>query len=440
MPLAIASQKYLGIQAPDIKADRAHLFETHSLQEIVEYCTWDATTTGKLAEYFLKWLTTFGIRPRKLTSCGYLGEQLVRTNQYIPIQLDVPRIIGEMFYNAYHGGWFETYQRGVSYGNKYDIGSAYPSTIALLPDIRIGEWLDYYDPKELITVLNVTMKQKEKTMNPFIMEVQNETYYPYIDEEVTRDITGAEYESNKKDFDFTINYAYTFKPRADCTYPFYDKVKNLYEYKERVDKECPEYMVAKLLLNSPSGKFFQIVKDDVCNRGGPMFNTPYAATVTGRTRAQCKEAIKGHERDVVSIMTDSISFSKDVRLQCSNEIGGWKLEEEDKRILSLKSGIYQVEGRKPKVRGLTRKTDLFSACDTSETILEVQYIRPRHFKECFRTDRTNMIGVFSKETKYLDLNSDVRRIWEKDITHARELLRESFKSMPVPLSVLDITI
>lgn len=437
--LEVASKKYLNKETSDVKQNREFLFDLYTSEEIGEYCLSDAVLTKELAEKFIVGLNHMSLYPKKLISCGNISEQYVLKNADVPKFKDVPRVVQNMFWLSYRGGWFDTWRKGY-FANawQYDIKSAYPSVMLNLLDVRKGKWANYLDLKQKLGVVKVSLskgddsflsiKSSRQTVSPSI--------YPEIDMETTIYLTLSEYKEFKKIYDHEVITAFTFIPE-ELHYPYRPVVRDLYDYKEGARGDPAKYLVSKQIFNSFYGKTCQKRKEGDVYVVGSLFNPVYASEITAGCRLQMWKAIKRHRKDVVSIMTDGIIFSRDVKLKTGEELGDWSIEQENEDCLVVKTGIYQFGDTKPKRRGLVRMGNLKEALKRSDKpYISINYTRPRHFKEMLIQKTAENIGVFLPDTKKVNVCSDVKRLWQTNPARASDLLDNQYESIPLPISAL----
>lgn len=436
--LAKAARQYLGMEPHELKGDRAVLFEKYSLNKIAEYCQHDALLTKLLAEEFYKSFEPYGIRPLKPISCGYLSQCFTLTHGRIPKFWDTSPTIQEMYWNAYRGGWFDTYKKGRFKAYHYDITSAYPHVLADLPDLRDGKWYSKYCENSPVGVVKCLATKTKSTVLPVAINLKGKNLYPLFDEPCIIYLTAREFKAYEKPFGLELLDAWSFKPKRNCRYPYRKIVKNLFGMKEKYRGQPGKYLVAKQIINSLYGKTAQKTPWQDKFKIGQLFNPVYAAEITAGTRLMIWDAAKRKADDVISILTDSIISTSKLKLNIGKELGDWKTEHSKHDCVVVQSGIYQFGSDKPKVRGLFRMCNLYEILDIDEQLVTVSWKRPLHYKECFMQNKPEKIGVFETITKKLDVAKDLKRIWRPKPVYARQLLHKEFNSIPVPFSLFSV--
>jgi len=249
---------------------------------------------------------------------------------------------------AYLGGHFECYQIG--HHDKpvwqYDINSAYPHAISLLPDLSDGEW-EYV---------------REPTFNPDMYALWRITYdaydsrlitrafpLPYRDERgcvafpMTTDVWVWTPEAAlvANDHHAHISEAWIYHPGSDLR-PF-DFVREMYaERRYRKAHGDPSEKALKLALNSLYGKMAQRAgwQD---GRPLPRFHQlEWAGYVTSYTRAMIYDAIRQAGDNTIAVETDAIFSTVPLDLPVSTNLGDWECTEHE-WITYLTSGMYWTD-------------------------------------------------------------------------------------------------
>jgi hypothetical protein len=125
-------------------------------------------------------------------------------------------------------------------------------------------------------------------------------------------------------------------------------IPELYEKRQRLKAQGdPSEYALKIVLNSIYGKFAQ--------RTGrrPYFCLPWAGLITAYTRGQLLDAVRGHERSVLSFATDSVTSRVPLSLPQGRELGAWKAEEY-KKYLCVMNGFYRLDAETRKAKQATR--------------------------------------------------------------------------------------
>jgi len=434
--LAVASEKYLHEKAHDFKAERADLFKLHSIDEIGDYCRDDARRTKKLFELFLDRIKSVGLHPRACISVGNLSMLYTLQNVDICTIRDIPRHVAEAACMAYHGGWIDAYKRGTFRAYQYDITSAYPAAMVELPDMRDGAWHEDFREGATLGFVLVEMQSRQTSITPLPYLSRNMLIYPEFDTPVRAWITLREFEAYHDLYDFEVLRVFTFVEKHNARHPYKDVVRRLFALKSASKDDTLKYRVTKELINSLYGKTAEKVRmPDGTYRAGRLFNSVYAATITALTRVKVREFLRGREDSIIAISTDGALTTSRMKLSNDEGLGAWTEKAANEKTTLLRAGVYQVGETTSALRGFRSDSSLISLLDTDEKTVDVEYVRPRHTKECLAADEFEDVGVFLP-AKYTLTTTDPRRIWEKTPETLRELLSTSFSSSPVPLTMI----
>ncbi len=127
-------------------------YATAQLQadDTIETCLAKARTAKETGEQVYKALSSLSLHPTTLASPVRAFEKEVLSRMKLPTVDDMPEDAGYYAYQCCKGSWLEAFQMGHwEQAWDYDINSAYGAELALLLDIRLGEWkhTSYFVPE-----------------------------------------------------------------------------------------------------------------------------------------------------------------------------------------------------------------------------------------------------------------------------------------------------
>lgn len=438
--LSKAAEKYLGQSEHELKQDRANLFDNHSIKEIGDYCQDDAMKTKLLSERLVEGFNKQQLYLKHLFSTGYVAQEYVLRKTDVCTMWDVPKPVNRMYWQAYRGGWFDTYKRGVMKVTSYDLSSAYPAVMYNFPDLRQGKWKKGIDEDQAIGVITCKLKSDLMECQPLAVKSGILNVYPLFANESNISMTLQEYKALKKHMDIEVQEAWTFHEQEGCRRPYQEIISYLYDLKQKAEKNSSDYLVSKLIMNSSYGKTCELTKrKDKAGVEkwtiGKLFNPVYAAETTAWARVELFNHILPYSKHVVSVLTDAVMFDREISLPQKTGLGAFELKHKDMECLVVQTGVYQFEDGDGATRGFGKNTDLWKVVDTDSTALKVNVLKPMNFKECIIQDCFEKIGVFVEKEKKIDLNKDRKRLWE-DVKSAKQLLNGPIESWPVPVSQL----
>lgn len=305
-----------------------------------------------LMERYREMCTRNDIYPNKFQGPGNLVSAVMRRVR-LPrnIELDIWERLPEfvrMANAAYYGGRFETAQFGSIPGPvfQYDINSAYADTYRHLPCLVHGAWhrtRDMPDKGQLyvghvsfrhrkgLTFCTLPVRGKKDGVLLFPEQASGIYWSPELD--VARDYAQVWWKDG-----------YVYEKNCECN--TFDWVYEIYEERKRMGKDAAG-KVLKLVLASTYGKLAQSVG---C---APYSNPIWAGLIVANVRATLIAATLQNGNggsDVCMLATDGIFCREPRDLPLGGELGQWS-EVVHPDMFTVQSGIYFINGQKPKTRG-----------------------------------------------------------------------------------------
>jgi hypothetical protein len=238
---------------------------------------------------------------------------------------------------GYFGGRIEAFKLG-SFKKvyAYDINSAYPYAITLLPKTRENRFIytrsyrkgfaiwhcEFTFPQSLhIGVL--PFRCKDGTIK-FPLSGKGWFWNPEV--ELARKLGTVK-----------IIEGYYLKDDSGTT-PFREIIPALYKTRQQYKKvnDKTEWVI-KIVLNALYGKFAQKVGR------ADYKNFVWAGWITSHTRAKLRAAVVGKEKSIIAFATDGIYSLKPLSLKHSTDIGKWDASQFDSATV-LMSGVYLLQG------------------------------------------------------------------------------------------------
>ena len=181
------AEKQLGLHKKDDEVNKIYPnkkfpdnIPPHHMKVIVQYCIDDCKLIPKLIDLWLeKFHASFGYYPQKFHSLGTVAlDTLKQILDEMHSFNDIPYDIQELAYKCYYGGRFEIFQKGrVGEIFHYDINSAYPYAMSLLPNFKNGTWKEVKRIEDLDTskvgLYRIKVKVNEQRLTPFLFRYEN---------------------------------------------------------------------------------------------------------------------------------------------------------------------------------------------------------------------------------------------------------------------------
>ena len=448
--LESAARKYLGEEKYITPLSRSEIgtnavyWQSHGA-DIETYCLNDARLTKALGDVLQgEVIDTFQFTPKNYVSKAGLSKQYFRHRCLIPDTRQIPKPAMAYAFQAYHGGRFEVTERGnVGQATAIDINSAYPYQISNLLDVTKGEWRHVHKRNTEATygfyACRITHHYAFLPLLP--LNLGGQTFYPYG--EWNTFLTGEEIDELSKFGTVDILRGWEFYADQEV-YPFREAIEHLYHAKSGAKKGSYQYSLYKIVMNALYGAFYEKVKlSDGSFRVGSLFNPVYATLITSRTRLDLyREALK-YKQNAVCLATDGILVKGKTPLTSSDELGAFSVKESGESVI-LRSGIYKLAGD-TKQRGMMKATRLKTPCGEFNSIFDyitafpdrkqypVLINRPVHLREaikhCKKYTKADINRFMNLELTF-DLNTEIKRIFERTDLTGKDLLESSVKSQP----------
>ena len=342
--------------------------------EVMPYWQSELDYLVKLMDTFRRLLAEVDIVPsRGWYGPGAIANRLMSKYDMRRYYGGIPAVITDLAERAYYGGRFEQFKIGrFEQAYEYDIRSAYPTAIAMLPDFSRAVWDNVpgdivpamIDPFGLYCV-SWRIRGTGHPANPFPWRDTNGAiYFPpeghrswYWGIEVQAAI---ERFRNKRILErsLTIHEAWIPTLPMDCD-PFY-WVPEIYELRAKLRAEGNAAQKGlKLGLNSLYGKIAQSVgaiRNEGEWRKPTWHHALWAGWITAYCRAKIMQAIGQRTESLIAIETDAVFVTEPIdELTLGEALGEWERTDLDS-ILYIRSGIYHAitdKGlRKIKSRGV----------------------------------------------------------------------------------------
>jgi len=455
--LETASQKYLGegklidlVDRTRLNDDLSYWMEHHRI--IVEYCIKDCVLTQRLAEKLRDTLKhNIGFLPDKYISKAYISKQYFRRYTNIPVARDFPEIVNKLALLSYFGGRFEITQRGnIGRCSLIDINSAYPYAMTQLKAYPKDAWIKTdgikYDNTHGFYKIIVNTKDNAY-ITPFPFRYKQKVIFPrgeFITYATKEEIIAFENEC-----DIEIIGGVEAKPQGE--YFLRDKIKELYEWKNRAKGNEMEYMLVKILLNSLYGAFYEKHRYKDIYLTGKLFSPPYASLITALARIKLYEEAKRYGRKLVGMATDSLLLYGKPDTPLNKELGGWSLDTEGETYV-LMSGIYKI-GDKIRMRGIAFRhvdrirtphgefEDIFAYIKAYPQLQIYKITHERALKLGEVLTHTKLrtwedLNIWVEVERSIDINGDIKREWHDLFENGEDFLSRTIDSKPLNINEL----
>lgn len=296
-------------------------------------------------------LHTAGIIPNGWYGPGSIANALLSTRTKHLIQRDIPSEVIEAAQFAYFGGRFEQFKTGAYKGPifSYDVRSAYPHALRLLPNLGSGEWMHTMGtPEQFVDfALYKVDFDYDKSGAPYHGRMHVPMPFPYRDSRsqihyparVRGWYWGCEVSAAAQWFTFRVTESWTFQEN-DGDKPFHF-LAEMYATRNRWKNQGNKAQLAlKLGLNSIYGKLAQRVGWNEKTGAPPKWHQlEYSGFATAYCRSMVFSAIMQNPMSIVAVETDGLFSTEPLTLPLGKELGEWEEELYD-GIVYVQSGVY----------------------------------------------------------------------------------------------------
>jgi hypothetical protein len=338
----------------EMKEQRASF--TKITPETVAYMELELRALVRLATVLRERLAQVGIYPSRWHGPGAIASTVLRDQRIREKMAPYDDDLREAAEAAYYGGRFEQFKRGTYIGPvyQYDIRSAYPYAMSLLPDLSNLRWqrerksggiVDRPYALYLVRTRHLpdgwTVPHRAKWGTIYFPEFAYGWYW------------GIELPPG-------IKYVEAWIPLGLDVEAF-SFVEEMYNRRARLKSEGkPEQLALKLALNSLYGKLAQ---SKGANWNGKQWQKPtyhellWAGYITAYTRSMLLQALRLAGDSAIAVETDAIFTTKPLDLELGTGLGKWDctVYEGIKYIqsgvsMTLSNGVWSY-----KTRGITLK-------------------------------------------------------------------------------------
>ena len=449
-PLDKVAKKYLGKQKEYTGKYQNKQFPDDILTDekesklVIDYCILDAKLTQQLTEFWLdKFYKSFGVYPKKFHSAGTIAMQYLHTKlEKWSSFFTIPYEVQELAYKTYFGGRFEVLKRG-TFSNvfHYDINSAYPYVMSLIPDFTKGKWIDVKEKKDLnfdyFGFYEIEVIVNEKVIAPFLYRPDKEISIFMPNGKFKTFTTSSELKVALEKFDvelLSVKGCY-FIPEEKGENQFNEIIKDMYKQRLNQTDEGQKH-VYKVIINSIYGKTAQTKPVPTS-----FFSPVVTSTITGYCRAMLLEAVADNKNDIIAFATDGIFSTKPLKVPITpnqKKLGEWSFEFHRDFTIFM-SGIYSFNYYDHKSKEWNRQTrsrgfKIKCIKDSGETymldledctveynlkkakfFIKIKYILPNTISASIIQNKIRNIGKMEIKEKEIDLNGDSKRFWLEEI-------------------------
>lgn len=427
--------------------DRRHV-------RIVDYARRDVKVTWMLWDYLRQNFERMGIVPDKWISPASLSVQFFKKElETIPeFSVDVQ----QAFERSFYGGRIEVNRLGkIGQGWLYDLHSAYPAQMALLPKLEkknltevwseAGEWV--YNPATLFGAYYVEVEvPTDERWGPVAVEQKGDLIYPvgkfrtWMGRQALQEIRGA-------GFRHTVLKATEIDAIEKPTARLFPQIPALY-----LERKNPQISLAvKLVLNSLYGKLCERRRDMVINpvtraqwhgfqkvrvKNGWGRHTcfPLAAAITEGTRMEVWRVLRMGGEQAIMAMTDSVLLDFKPKGLDGPGLGEWGEKTVVKEGVILGPGRYWLDTTDGKsewaLRGFNPSENNFLRMKRSKRkTVSIFDLRAKTLMEWTKQGGQSDLNVLASTVLQLGVE-DTKRWWPEKLARVSDAWRKTIHGQP----------
>lgn len=339
---------------------RRSKFRAKDAPKILKYCLLECKLLADGVDKLNAAHTKAGLKLRSWHGPGSTASLMLKAMRIDKIRGEQPPEVTDAALRAFFGGRFENDETGLIQGpiEGWDIISAYPAELALLPCLEHGRWEYTKRERDLDKCRHACVRY---TLGPYPASSLPKRWGPLPcrmkDGTIVFPESGStgwtwlkEYKAARAAWP-QVRFEGAWLLRSDCNCQPFKRIEEWFHERLRVGKNTGVGLTFKLGYNSGYGKLVQQV-------GDPPFRCMiWGGMVTSGCRARILNALTD---DVIAIATDGIYSKKPLPLTPKEELGGWERKEYDSIVL-VRPGIYwtdpdEQEYKAVRARGLPRKS------------------------------------------------------------------------------------
>ena len=353
---------------------------------------------------------------------------------------DIPEGAHELAYQTVKSNWVEAYQLGHwPDAYDYDINGAYASEMALLQEIRSGEWVESDKiPQGAVYGFSSGMLETHALFHPILMRGNNDSLYTPTgswNTYLTLQEIGFIRRNNLGIY--LIHEGWWWVP-SHTTYPFHNTVMRIWQARQK--NEGMISTICKRILAGMWGKTLELRGNEAEPEFGPHFNPVYGAIVEANIRLRVAQACIDNGVTPLHIAVDGMITDRKLdKVIVNGNLGGWRLSSEGPCVIAG-SGIVGMKGNE-------NDSEFSLSYDWLKGMMEVYPAQTEYEKKkwsCITVNRAlnenkwDRLGELEEITKTVTVGGEVKRFYAKQPKCGKDVLTKRYTSMPWSSSVVGL--
>lgn len=355
---------------------------------------------------------------------------------------NIPANASALAWKAAKGSWVDVYKLGAFNAWDWDINGAYASVLASsIPDFTRGSWTQSKDiPDKATHGVGQCIIKTDAPFHPFIVKVGKDSATPsgkYPNEMSLQKLRLMQKYPYLGSFQIENNEGYWWTPskygkqfevyRGIITYLW-----NMRQGTTGVDKVLAQRLYSGI---------YGIALQSIPKKGfGTYFCPLIGMTVEDTIHCQLWETCYSHGIIPLSINTDGFITDKDIPLETSISLGGWKLSHKGKVIINSANSIA-FEGKDEGASELALKYNwLVNEINNNPTATSYTMSKyaPVYLSQAiaYLGQDFNKLGQIQKVDLQLKVGQSHKRMFFQKPVTGFDLLNGQYDSMPLPYDMI----
>ena len=396
-----------------------------------------ATTSQGIGNSIIDTYQAMGINSKSLTSPIKAFDKAGLWPD-VPTVDDIPEAAGELAYQSVKSNWVEAFSLGhwdAAYD--YDINGAYASELALLQDIRNGQWIeDKTPPQDAVYGFAECLVEITAPFHPILVKGRNDiSYTPTGAWKAYLSLQEIRFIQRYKLGFVRIHEGWWWIPEQ-VSYPFHSSVMRLWDIRQHNDGMIAH--ICKRILAGMWGKMLELRGNQAEPELGPHFNPVYGAIV--ETNIRLRVAQTCYENNVVPLhvaVDGMITDKKLPKVIVGDALGGWRLSQAGRCVIAG-SGIVGMEGK-------TGEEEFALSYEWLKGMMNVYPQQKEYSKtkwgvmsvaKALNEGKWNKLGELEETTRTVAVGEEVKRLYVKQPKCGGEVLSGTYGSNPCSTTVV----
>jgi hypothetical protein len=353
---------------------------------------------------------------------------------------DIPTGAGELAYQTIKSNWVEAFALG-HWDNvyDYDINGAYASEMALLQEIRNGQWVEADKvPHGAVYGFSKGLLEIHVPFHPILMRGDRDSLYTpvgiwetYLTQQEIGFIT-----RNQLGF-YRIHEGWWWIPEH-TSYPFHATVMRIWQARQK--NEGMVSTICKRILAGMWGKMLEMRGSAAEPEFGPHFNPVYGAIVEANIRLRVAQVCLENGITPLHVAVDGmITDRKLENVIVNSNLGGWRLSSMGPCLIAG-SGVVGMKGNEG-------EGEFSLSYDWLKGMMEVYPAQAEYEKKkwgCITVNRAlnegkwDRLGELEEVTKTVSVGGEVKRFYERQPKCGKDVLTKKYTSLPWSTSVVGL--